>query len=65
MTYKTYHIFTNNNDEWLENKKEAIQLFNDWKKENGCARLYEEIREKNSGEMIDENCIKSFGEYPF
>lgn len=64
MTYKTYHVFTNELDEWFDDKKDAVELYNEWKKEYGTARLYEEIREKSSDEVIDENCIKSFGEWP-
>jgi len=69
-TFLDYHIFTHNNDEWLDSKKEAVKLFNYWKKEYGCARLYEEIRNgsreggMDDGGLIEENCIKSFGEWP-
>ena len=73
-TIKIYHIFTNNQDEWLTDEKEAIKLFNRWKKEIGTARLYVEIWEANEEETkvnkncnapIDENCIKTFGKYPW
>lgn len=68
--YIGYHIFTNNQDEYMDNKKDALELFNFWKKEYGCARLYEEKRlgslegGSDDGGLIEENCIKSFGEYP-
>lgn len=54
-----YHIFTNNTDEYLTDKKEAVKLFQEWAKEYGCARLYE-------SKTIDEDgdCIMSEGEYP-
>jgi len=63
---KTYHIFTNNQDEWLDDKKEAIKLFNKFKKEFGCARLYEidTETEDEDGVYADGDCIKSYGEYP-
>ena len=59
----TYHVFTNNQDEWFNNLAEAEELFNEWAGENGCARLYEEEREED-GELINENCINAIGSYP-
>ena len=56
-----YHIFTNNFDEYCDDKKEAIKIFNQFKEECGCARLYE----MNSDNEDDNgDCIRSFGEYP-
>jgi len=61
--YKTYHIFSNNLDEWTQNLTEALLLFMEWRRDNGCARLYEEDRDTND-ELINENCILSTGNYP-
>jgi len=61
-----YHVFTNNQDEFLEDFNQARKLFNQWKKDNGTARLYEEFWEDTEldDEPIKEECIRSFGEYP-
>lgn len=61
-----YHIFTNNNDDWTNNLKEALAIFEEFKKEYGCARLYEEKWENTrvDDEPVEENCIKSYGEWP-
>lgn len=64
LTYITYHVFTNERDEWFANYKEALSQFEEWVKEFGTARLYEEVREKKDDEVLDENCLKSVGEYP-
>jgi len=58
----TYNIVTNNNDEWLDDKKEAIELFDKWAKENGSARLYEfdTDTEDEDGVYADGKCLKSF-----
>lgn len=63
---KSYHIFTNNFDEWTDNKKEALAIFKDFVKECGTARLYEfdTASEDEDGVYQDGDCIKSFGEYP-
>ena len=63
---KIYHIFTNNHDDWTSDYKEALSIYNDFKKEFGCARLYEELwaNPKTDDEFIEENCLKSTGEYP-
>jgi len=62
----TYHIFTNNFDEWCDDKKEAIKIFKGFVEESGCARLYEldTDTEDEDGVYADGDCIKSFGEYP-
>ncbi len=61
---KTYHIFTDNRDEWLDYITPAIALFREWKKEYGTARLYEETVDED-GETITEDCIKSYGSWPW
>jgi hypothetical protein len=69
MTYKTYHVFTNENDEWYDSISEAWRTFRIWAKEFGTARLYEETRsadgtEEERGEVLEENCLASHGQYP-
>ena len=61
-----YHVFTNNNDDWTDDYGKAVNMFSEFKNGYGCARLYEE-KWKNpdiDDEPIEENCIKSFGEWP-
>ena len=62
-----YHIFTNSQDEWLNDIKQARALFQEWVDEFGCARLYEEKWDNPEfgDEPTEEHCIKSFGEWPF
>jgi len=69
-TYLEYHVFTNNRDEWFDHYEDALALFKEWSKEFGCARLYEEIRQKSDlpeqdGELLNENCLKSYGQWPY
>lgn len=60
-----YHVFTNNCDEWVETKKEAIRIFKQFVTDERCARLYVEEYEKvEDDEPIREDCLKSFGAYP-
>lgn len=60
---KTYHIFTNNTDEHTNDLKEAEEIFNQYIVDYGCARLYEETRDEDD-ELLEENCIKTHGQYP-
>jgi len=63
-----YHIFSNERDEWLTNYKEAVRLFNEWRKGYGCARLYKEIWDpeelERGGMPSSEDCIKTYGDWP-
>ena len=59
----TYHIFTHNTDEYTTNLTEATTIFNQFVAEYGCARLYKETRDTD-GELLDETCLESVGEYP-
>ena len=60
-----YHIFSNNHDEWLDKEKDAIQLFNEWKKEYNTARLYTTIYNPVDEIWDDVDCIKSYGYFPY
>lgn len=70
MSYITYHVFTNGQDEWFrkgrkgEGFKAAFALYKRWKAEYGAARIYEEERDEDD-EVIDENCIRDFGPFPY
>ena len=67
-TTKTiYHVFSNNVDEYFTNLKEASKIFIQFKKEYGCSRLYKQnliTGEDGLEEIDDENCLKSYGEWP-
>lgn len=60
---KEYHIFSNEVDEWTTNYQKAVKIFNIFVKRYGCARLYAEEREED-GELLNEWCVKLYGEYP-
>jgi hypothetical protein len=63
-----YHAFTDNKDLWTRDYKFARKLYNHWKKANGAARLYKEVYENEeallSDEMLDEDCLLTYGPYP-
>ncbi len=58
-----YHVFTNNTDEF-EPIDKAKELFDLWKKEQGCARLYTTEWNAKEGIFDDVDCIESFGAWP-
>jgi hypothetical protein len=63
-----YHAFTDNKDLWTRDYKFARKLYNHWKKANGAARLYKEVYEDEEAmlndEMLDEDCLLTYGPYP-
>ncbi len=59
----SYHVFTDMRDEWFDDYTEAVALFEQWAKEFGCARLYEETCIPD--EQDTEDCLMSIGEYPW
>ncbi len=63
-----YHVFTDNKDLWTQDYKFARKLYNHWKKANGKARLYKEGYEDEEGmlnsEMIEEECLLAYGDFP-
>lgn len=63
-TKAVYHIFTNNRDEYETDYNAAIEVFNEFVKEFGCARLYLENWANGYDEPISEDCLMSKGEYP-
>jgi hypothetical protein len=58
-----YHVFTNNTDEYVDTLEEAQKLYEDFITEYGTARVYEEVREVE-GDVLSENCILTYGEWP-
>jgi len=64
--FTIFHVFTDNKDYYLENKKIAKRLFHSFSKINGSARLYEVTFDSHemTEESEQENCIMSFGRFP-
>jgi|GEM_PF-2608353 len=64
-----YHAFTDGKDLWTVDYKLARKLYNHWKKANGAARLYKEVYENEEAllgdEMLDEDCLLTYGPYPW
>ena len=65
---KLYHVFTDEKDLWTKNYRFARKLYNHWKKTKGIARLYKETYENEeamlNNEMLEEDCILSYGPFP-
>ncbi len=63
-----YHVFTDGKDLWTQDYRFARKFFTHWKKANGSARLYKEVYEDEEAmlndEMLEEECLHSFGPYP-
>ena len=59
-----YHVFTNSRDEFVKDIAIARSLYRHFKKVYGTARMYIEV-EDAEGEMISEDCLASFGPYPW
>ncbi len=63
-----YHVFTDNKDLWTQGYRFARKLFNHWKKANGAARLYKEVYGDEDGlwenDLVEEDCLLSYGPYP-
>ena len=64
-----YHVFTDNKDLWTQDYRFARKLFNYWKKCKGTARLYNEVYENEEAmlndEMLEEDCLFSYGPFPW
>ena len=63
-----YHVFTDEKDLWTKNYRFARKLYNHWKKTKGTARLYKEVYENEEAmlndEMLEEDCILTYGPFP-
>lgn len=60
---KTYHVFTDHKDEYVDTLKRARELFKSFKKDYRCARVYRLVEDEENGNT--EDCIMSYGEYPY
>jgi len=65
-----YHVFTDNLDEWYSEAeiKQAEAQYEEWVKEYGNVRLYEETYETGEDYKnainVREECLMSSGDYP-
>lgn len=59
----SYHVFTHERDDWFDDYSRALALFEQWAKDFGCARLYEETYIDD--DMDSEDCLMSVGEFPW
>lgn len=59
------HVFSDQRDSFLsvQNLETAARLFVRWSSECGCARVYFDYS-KEDGEVVEEECLLSFGRYP-
>ena len=64
-----YHVFTDEKDLWTQDYRFAKKLYNHWKKSKGTARLYKEVYENEeamlSDEMLEEECLFTYGPFPW
>ena len=64
-----YHVFTDERDVWMKDYRFARKLYDHWKKTRSSARLYKEVYEDEEamlgGEMSEEDCLLSYGPFPF
>ncbi len=72
MVYRmitVYHVFTDRKDLWTQDYRFARKLYNYWKKSTGAARLYKEVYENEEAmlndEMLEEECLLSYGPFPW
>jgi hypothetical protein len=63
-----YHVFTDYKDLWTKDFDFALSFYLLWRKHRSCVRLYRETYEDEEGmlndEMIEEDCLFSYGPYP-
>ena len=61
----TYHVFTDQRDEFVKTRKEADAIYKNWRDDGFVnIRLYKEQSDKD-GEEVEENYVKGCGEYPY
>ena len=61
---KEYHIFSDNMDDYRDDYKSALMVYNELCKDYNNVRLYEQFWDDESEEMIEENCLKAKGGFP-
>ena len=61
-----FHVFTNDFDDWVNTKTEALKIARELYKDHGTARVYHETTwNEINGIFEDGDCIYSRGYYPF
>ena len=61
-----YHVFSDGIDEWVKDLKEAVSIAKELRRQYGCVRIYKETDWDNvKGVFTHEDCILSFGHFPY
>lgn len=64
-----YHVFTDGKDLWTQDYRFARKLYDHWKKTRSSVRLYKEVYEDEegmlNGEMLEEDRLMGYGDYPW
>lgn len=65
MSTKTmYHVFTDNWDEYTEDRAEAYRIYESLCKDNDNVRLYSVQEDNEDGNFYNEQGIEFKGEFP-
>lgn len=59
-----YHVFTDYKDMWVADYRLARHIFDHWKKANSVARLYREVYSDRENDVLEEECLLSYGDFP-
>jgi hypothetical protein len=64
-----FHVFTDGKDLWTQDYRFARKLYDHWKKSRSAARFYKDVYEDEAGmlsdEMIEEQWLMGYGDYPW
>lgn len=64
ITKTIYHVFTDNWDDFTEDKQEAYRIYDSLCQDNENVRLYSEKEDDQDGNFYDEQLIESKGQFP-
>lgn len=67
MTVTSYHIFTDNRDEFVSTRKQAEEVYKSWRDDDGYTniRLYKLTSDDELDDEVKEEYIKGRGNYPW
>jgi len=67
MLVKSYHVFTDYKDMFVNTRKEAEQIYKKWRDVDGYnnIRLYQDVSNTKSNDDIEEIYIKGRGSFPW
>jgi uncharacterized membrane protein len=67
MTVTSYHIFTDNKDEFVSTRKQAEEIYKYWRDVEGMnnIRLYKNTSDDTLDDEVEEEYIKGRGNYPW